>query len=302
MEKPSELVRLYEDTTGTWKFVKKDNESMRSIETIGKTFSRLGLSRNEVRVYLYLARYGERKASEISEVLCLHRTETYRILRDLEKRGMVSSVFEKPLKFVATPFEKAIDTLIEAKKLRIKILEQKKKSLVDIWLSLPYPNAVPVRKEVFQILEGQEQIDLKANEILEKARNEVVVFAPETDLARLYYSGFFDKLERCAKSINVMLLTNNSTRSRFFVEKAKLDIKYSPSNTGDLPGFIIVDNDQLLLSIMKNDEDKENGHGRRGRMTALATNYAAFTKILGKLFAELWKTEKPIEVARIALR
>jgi sugar-specific transcriptional regulator TrmB len=72
--------------------------------------------KNEVKVYIYLARTGEHKASEISEALSLHRTETYRILRDLEKRGLVSSVFEKPLKFTAAPFEKALDILIETKK------------------------------------------------------------------------------------------------------------------------------------------------------------------------------------------
>ncbi|MEM2103040.1 MAG: helix-turn-helix domain-containing protein, partial [Candidatus Bathyarchaeia archaeon] len=179
IEKTEELVRLYDETTGTWKFVKKDKGPLKSVEIIENTLLRLGLSKNEVRVYLYLARYGERKASEISEALCLHRTETYRILRDLEKRGMVSSVFEKPLKFIATPFERAIDLLIEAKKLKIKILEQKKKKLVDVWLALPHPNVAPERKEVFQILEGEEQIDLKANEILEKATKEVRVFAPE---------------------------------------------------------------------------------------------------------------------------
>lgn len=72
--------------------------------------------KNEVKVYIYLARTGEHKASEISEALSLHRTETYRILQDLEKRGLVSSVFEKPLKFTAAPFEKALDILIETKK------------------------------------------------------------------------------------------------------------------------------------------------------------------------------------------
>ncbi|HVP40824.1 MAG TPA: helix-turn-helix domain-containing protein, partial [Candidatus Krumholzibacteriaceae bacterium] len=160
IEKTEELVRMYDETTGAWKFVKKDKGPLKNVEIIEHTLLKLGLSKNEVRVYLYLARYGERKASEISEALCLHRTETYRILRDLEKRGMVSSVFEKPLKFIATPFEKAIDLLIEAKKLRIKLLERKKKSLVDVWLTLPRPNIAPERKEVFQILEGEEQIDL----------------------------------------------------------------------------------------------------------------------------------------------
>jgi sugar-specific transcriptional regulator TrmB len=75
---------------------------------IEETLARFGLIRNEIRVYLHLARSGERKASEIAEAISLHRTETYRILRDLEKKGLVYSAFEKPLKFTGVPLEKAI--------------------------------------------------------------------------------------------------------------------------------------------------------------------------------------------------
>jgi sugar-specific transcriptional regulator TrmB len=304
IEKTEELVRLYDETTGVWKFVKKDKGPIKSVEIVENTLSKLGLSKNEVRVYLYSARHGERKASEISEALCLHRTETYRILRDLEKRGMVSSVFEKPLKFIATPFEKAIDLLIEAKKLKINLLERKKQSLVEIWLSLPHLQVAPERKEVFQILEGEEQIDLKADEILGNAKREVLLFAPETDLARFYYSGFLDKLEKSSKkNIGIMLLTNDSSKSRFFVDKTKLNSRYSPSNIEDLPSFIIADQEHLLLSIRKTaDSLGEDARGKRGRLAALWTNYGAFIKALGKLFTALWDAEIPVEMAQAAVR
>jgi sugar-specific transcriptional regulator TrmB len=303
VEKTEELVRMYDETTGAWKFVKKDKGPLKDVEIIEHTLLKLGLSKNEVRAYLYLARYGERKASEISEALCLHRTETYRILRDLEKRGMVSSVFEKPLKFIATPFEKAMDLLIEAKKLKIKLLERKKKAILDVWLTLPRPNITPERKEVFQILEGEEQIDLKADEILGNTKKELLVFAPEDDLSRLYYSGFLDKLEKSArKNICIMLLTNHSSKSRFFVDKTKLDARYSASKIEELPSFIVADQEHLLLSIRKTDvNSNDDSRVRHGKIAALWTNYAAFIKALGKLFTELWETKIPIEVASAAL-
>jgi sugar-specific transcriptional regulator TrmB len=303
IEKTEELVRLYDETTGVWKFVKKDKGPLKSVEIVENTLLKLGLSKNEVRVYLYSARHGERKASEISEALCLHRTETYRILRDLEKRGMVSSVFEKPLKFIATPFEKAIDLLIEAKKLKIKLLERKKKDLVDLWLSLPHPQVAPERKEVFQILEGEEQLDLRADEILGKTKKELLVFAPENDLAHFYYSGFLDKLEKSAKrNMGVMLLTNRSSKSQFFVDKTKLNARYSSSNIEDLPSFIIADQEHLLLAIRKTDENLgDDARGRHGKIAALWTNYGAFIKALGKLFVALWGTEVPVEVAQASV-
>ncbi|MBS7659680.1 helix-turn-helix domain-containing protein, partial [Candidatus Bathyarchaeota archaeon] len=181
VEKPEGIVKFYDESSGVWKFVKADRGISKSLEIIEKTLRNLGLSKNEVRVYLYLARTGEHKASEISEALSLHRTETYRILRDLEKRGLVSSVFEKPLKFIATPFDRALDVLIETKRMKLNLLEKKKTKLIELWLSLPRTEVEQERKEVFQILEGDEQITLKADDIISKAEKEILAFVSEFD-------------------------------------------------------------------------------------------------------------------------
>lgn len=285
VEKPENIMKLYDENTGLWRFVKADKGQSKSLEIIEKTLYRLGLSRNEIRVYIYIARTGEHKASEISEALSLHRTETYRILRDLEKKGLISSVFEKPLKFIATSFEKALDVLIETKKMKINLLEKKKESLVDLWLSLPKQETENGRKEVFQILEGEEQISLKADEILSNAKKEVFLFTSEHDIPNFYHSGLLDKLETISKgNVNIQLLTNYSPKSCFFIEKIKLKkAKYSLSNVEELPTFILTDDEQLLLLIRRNNGKK--------KVAALWTNYDAFVKSLKTLFLELWNSK-----------
>ena len=85
VKKPDTVVRLYDEKARLYKFVMKDKGPLQSLEAIENALAKLGLSKNEIRVYVYLARTGMLKASEISEVISLHRTETYRILRDLEK-------------------------------------------------------------------------------------------------------------------------------------------------------------------------------------------------------------------------
>lgn len=296
VEKSEKVIKLYDENTGVWRFVRKDKGPSKSIEIIEKALRRLGLSKNETKVYIHLARTGEHKASEISEALSLHRTETYRILRDLEKRGLISSVFEKPLKFIATPFGKALDILIETKKMKISLLEKKKKSLVDVWLSLPQPEFEIERKEVFQILEGEEQIGLKANEILDKTEREIFVFASECDIAGFYHSGFLDKLERMPKkNVNVQLLTNYSPKSCFFVGKMKLkNAKYALSDVEDPPTFMLADNEQLLLLIRKDNKKK--------KVAALWTNYDAFLKALKALFLQLWNNNVTLENASLPVK
>jgi sugar-specific transcriptional regulator TrmB len=254
--------------------------------------ARLGLSKNEIRVYVYLARTGMLKASEISEVISLHRTETYRILRDLEKIGLVSSVFEKPLKFVATPFEKTLDILIESKKLRLQLLERKKNDLVSLWVALPKAEVELSRKEVFQILEGEEQINLKAEEILEKSKSEVCVFASDSDIAHFYHSGLLDTLERIEKrDFSVRLLAKDSAKSKFFIKELKLNgVRSSAACPEDLSSFIIVDQEQLLFLINKNGEAKDAMDEKKEKLAALWTSYEAFIKALSALFSELWNS------------
>ena len=286
VEKPESIVKLYDENSGLYKFVRMDKGPAKSLEIIERTFKRLGLSKNEVKVFIHLAKTGEHKASEISEALSLHRTETYRILRDLEKKGLVLSVFEKPLKFIAKPFEEAFKILIEAKKMKIDVLEKKKEDLVNLWLSLPQPETEPTRKEVFQILEGEERISLKAEETLDNAKKEVFIFISEHDMANFYHANILDKLTEMLKNnIDVRLLTNYSSKSCFFIEKTKLNmVRYTVGEINeDLPTYIITDDNQLLLLIRKDDTKK--------KVAALLTNYAAFIKALRALFNELWQTE-----------
>jgi len=300
--KLDDVVKLYDDRSGLWKLVRKDKGPFKSLEIIDNTLRKLGLSKNQIRVYLYLARSGVRKASEVSEAISLHRTETYRILRELVKMGLVSSVFEKPIKFVATPFEKSIDVLIRVKKLKLELLEKRKKDLVDVWFSLPKPEAVSEVREVFQVLEGEEQIDLKAEEILEKTRKEIYVFVGDSDLARFYHSGFIDKLEKAFKrNISVRLLTNNSPKSYFFADKLKLnDVKHASLDKEDLPSFLLSDQGQLLFSIKTNgklaDEEEEGK-----RVSALWTNYDAFIRALRTLFLELWDSDASLKTTPISI-
>jgi sugar-specific transcriptional regulator TrmB len=285
VEEPKSIEKLYDENSGLWKVVRIDKGPAKSVEIIEKALRRLGLSKNEVKIFMHLARTGEHKASEVSEALSLHRTETYRILRDLEKKGLVSSVFEKPLKFIATPFEKAVDALIETKRIKINLLEKKKESLVNLWLSLPQQETEPERKEVFQILEGEEQISLKANEILNDVEKEASIFISEHDIANFYHSGILDKLEKMAKkNVEVQLLTNYSPKSCFFIEKIKLKkAKYSLSEVDELPTYILTDDEQLLLLIRKDNGKK--------RVAALWTNYDAFIRALKALFLELWSND-----------
>ena len=293
-QKPQNSGSLYGENAPVWNLLKKERKPLDLLADIEKTFLQFDLSRNEIRVYLYLARSGIQKAREISDTLALHRTETYRILRDLEKRGLLSCLLEKPIKFKAVPFEDAYDILVKTKKLNVEMLERKKTNLVDLWASIPQQKSEPETKEIFQILEGEEQLILKANELADKTKKEICVLAPDVDLLRLYHSGFTDNLEKISKKkTKVLLITNSSSKSRFITEKMGLtNVKYIPVKSEDLPNFILSDKEEVLFSI-KNGDGKNNSSMRRKKekTSFLWTNYSTFIKSMNLLFTNLWNAE-----------
>jgi HTH-type transcriptional regulator, sugar sensing transcriptional regulator len=284
----SDLIKVYDEKTDTLKYIKRDKGFNKQLSTIEETLARYGLLKNEIKIYLYLARVGEKKAGEIAEAISLHRTETYRILRDLEKKGILFSVFEKPLKFTAAPLDKAIDILVDAQKMKIKLLEKEKASLVELWLSVPQVKIEKVKKELFQMLEGEQQVILKADELLEKTESEFQIFATSEYLAQFYYSDFTDKLKKKQQDgLNITLLTDNLPKSLFFVEqmewpKAKLGLVEKAT----LPCFIISDKKELLIAFHEEDTS-DSGDKKKFKTAAIWTNYNAFIWTLQMLFTKL---------------
>jgi sugar-specific transcriptional regulator TrmB len=261
---------------------------LKSLKHIKDALSRFDLSKNEVRVYLYLARFGAKKAQRIAEALSVHRTEAYKILRRLEKQGLVSCVFERPMKFVSVPFEKALESLIEERRQRVHQMEQWKKELLNVWRSLPTPEDKATRRETFQVLEGRRQLGVKATEILNGCTGEIHMILRDETLLWLFNSPFFDDLEEMAKKrgVKVSLITNFSPTSTYVLEEVDLgkgDFDYKEIE--DSPCFIISDSGQILLLMDRDGED--------GKPYALWTNYLTLVQSFRLLFDLLW-TEKSV--------
>ena len=282
------LLKVYNKQTDAWKMVKKDQNFNKQITTIEETLTRFGLLKNEIRVYMYLARASEKKAGEIAESISLHRTETYRILRDLEKKGIVFSIFEKPLKFTAVPLDKAIDLLVDAQKIKIKLLEQEKTSLVELWQSMPQPKVENVKKELFQMLEGEQQVLIKANEILNKTEEKFQIFASADYLSELYYNDFSDKLQSQANKVEVTLVTDDSLKSAYFIGQMKWLCKSQKiADKQNLPCFMISDNKEVLIAFHEKDNNIQDDVKKKYRTAAIWTNYAALVNTLQMLFFKL---------------
>lgn len=131
-----------------------------ALETIVKTLETFDLRPTQTRVYLYLARNGPVKASSITDAIGCHRTETHKILRELERMSLISRIMTRPSKYMATPFPEAIKLLITAKRQELQSLENMRLETLSLWSQLPESENIE-EKQAFIIRVTQNQIRVK---------------------------------------------------------------------------------------------------------------------------------------------
>jgi sugar-specific transcriptional regulator TrmB len=293
---PPSYIKTHDSKADAWRYVRANKQINVQLNILRKALSGYGLSGNEIEAYVYLARAGEKKASEISETMSFHRTETYKVLRYLEKKGLVLSIFGKPVKFVAVRPDKAVELLLEAQKMRVRLFEKERVDFNAIWSSMPKVSIDYVEKrEVMQALEGRWPIILKANELLDKAVKEVQIFAPDRYLTLLHRSDFMESLEKHSYSLDIDLVTENSLKSRIFCEQTGwASHKYYAGPVNKLPCFMISDERELLAIYRKDVEGRDN-RGRKSTVAGLWTNCCALVESMRVLFSELLGRRENLE-------
>jgi sugar-specific transcriptional regulator TrmB len=114
---------------------------------VTELFSKFGLSQYESYIYIFLAKNGRKTASQIYKTLRMPKTETYRILAKLQGKGLVSSSFDHPMTYTASPINKVIESLINQEKNRVKELEAQKQEMIEIFRKIPSIGSKEAKKK-----------------------------------------------------------------------------------------------------------------------------------------------------------
>ena len=124
---------------------------------------------------------------------------------------------------------------------------------------MPQPKVTDSKKELFQMLEGEQQVLMKANELLERTEKEFQVFASADYLSQLYYSDFSDNLKKQSDKVKVTLVTDNSLKSAYFIGQLQwLTGQHRISDDQNLPCFMISDNKEVLIAFHEKEATNED--------------------------------------------
>ncbi|MFQ6134511.1 MAG: TrmB family transcriptional regulator [Nitrososphaerales archaeon] len=251
---------------GLWNILRSDNSTEYSgnestehalkWDTIKDELYKLSLTTNEVGIYTLLARSGFRKASEISRLLNIPKTETYVTLTNLQNKGIVREISGRPVKFEALPFEETFRMLIHKKKDEIKSSEGSLQSLLDIWRSLP-PRAIgSTSSQQFQKLKGLHRVYHKVKEMTQKAANELIIMASVKELAQLETYGLMDGINTVMENgVDVSIITEPDCD--IIAADDGINVVACSSIQGPLPHIILMDREEMLAITDEDPDSKE---------------------------------------------
>ena len=248
-----------------------------------------GLTRNEARVLFFLAKTGPSKASEIAHEVQVNRTETYRTIRNLQRRGLVEATLERPVRFQSVPFDKCLHILIHERKARLRILEQRGENLRRQFDDMRVEH-VAQDVERFQVIEGQIRIEQRLQSMYNQARKSVMTVLSSSEIVRADTSGLFDLLAQVARNkLQIRVITEINQSNLEVLQKLNegIQVRHLDLKARPVPRVSIIDDNEAIFEITTGDET------HRSEEVALWINSRAFVRNLQAYFEEMWNSGTP---------
>jgi sugar-specific transcriptional regulator TrmB len=257
-----------------------------------QTLVEIGLTSNQAKLYLTLLKFGKLNVRSISYHSKVPRQEVYRVLDELQERGLIEKTIASPFEFEAVPINFGMQILISKKVEQVNAIQKKMKEilresqsctlakpseqkhkLVAIegkarlmqTMKLEHKNVqrtadiLTTLQRWLQILDFCLQDYLKALDrnvkyrvVIEKPRGKITF--PENINALLAKSNFELRLSKEPLKINAAVFDENEATINFFEGKSLME---SPIIWTNHPGFIQMCQDRFDR-IWKSAEKYEN--------------------------------------------
>jgi sugar-specific transcriptional regulator TrmB len=262
-------------------------------ENIKNMLKSLGISEKESQVYIFLAKHGIFKSREIAKYTKTNNAEIYRILKNLQIKGLIEPTLESPTRFTIVPFEKILDSNIKAKQEEAAKIESAKKELLAYWKNIEQTK-IETSIEKFMVIEGNNKVNSKISEMIKETKNRVSIISTVTNLLKVNQFGIFDIASKQSSKSNIKLrfLTEISAENlglmkSFLKEITKAKLVFEGKNP-ELglrltPQIVVKDQDEVLFFIA----NKTNNSTGQPDL-CIWTNSKALVQSFSMIFEDLW--------------
>lgn len=245
-----------------------------------EVLERLGLSPNEIRVYLSLLELGLSNASSIVKKTGLHRPNVYYSINRLQERGLIASCIRQNVNYYQAGNPKRLRQLVRE---REDDLAQTKRMVEE---ALPEFNSLmdEARQEGQNValFRGESGLRAVIDDLLDTAKPNDYYIIGYTGIARRTLGSYHVRWDerRVRKGIRRKILSSEENRD--LLSKAKLtSVRYLPGQYAS-PASTTVYADRVVIHLM---EDK--------KPLAIMITSRSLAKVYKNYFRLLWEISKP---------
>ena len=230
---------------------------MISLNGIAKDIMEFGLTRNQAKVYVALLKLGVAPVIRISQLSNVRREEVYRVLGELEKRGVVERIIGKPLKYKALPIDQALPGLLDQRRQEIEwtlsSLEAKGQNLIETAKSLQKEAVLEEKEQIgfVSITDGNHALQ-KIADMIKRTKEELLMALSIYDLKYGYLTHTDPLRHIIQKGATVKILTEiketDALTLKILDEIMKLKGKIEVRHMNNLPSQItVIDNKEAII-------------------------------------------------------
>jgi len=261
---------------------------LRSPEVNAEILCDFGLTLNQAKVYVTVAKLGLAPVGQVSKASKVRREDVYRMLSKLQELGLIEKVLGKPVKIRATPVEDGLSILIRREKeLASERLSQLVARKSEFLKDFEAYQVKPVEKEGpdFALVSQREAIVNKWLAMIRNAQRAIDVVVSGHEFYHLFagFAGPVRKAMRKGARIRVILDVSAQHDSILRgIEEQKspagsFDLRYTYQPSSH---FIVVDHEQALVAT--------SGEPPIGNSPYLWTDTINVVKLMQKYFEDLW--------------
>lgn len=104
-----------------------------SLERVLRILENFGLARSDAELYVYLAKKGPKRETDLYSAFKLTEQQVFSSLRNLQSKGIVTATVEKSALFSAVAFERVIDLFIKVNIEKAYAIRETKEELLASW-------------------------------------------------------------------------------------------------------------------------------------------------------------------------
>jgi sugar-specific transcriptional regulator TrmB len=144
-----------------------------------QTLFRLGLTLRQAKVYLALCLHGISTVHSISKASKVARPDIYRVMVELQNRGLAEKIIDYPSKFKAIPIQEGISILLNRKTMEVYSVMQEAKELLKKLEKIGVQTKIKEEESQFVLIPEKETFIKRENMAIGNAQCSIDFVCPK---------------------------------------------------------------------------------------------------------------------------